>query len=678
MKIRNMILLIFFFTSFQTVNTQIIISQPISILEGLNDSTITATTQPQINFSTLRRIFDGNHLTEAVIPSANFVITLNFSAMTGITKSKIFLWHNGTYSLETANTLEDLNSRTGSYRSLAGNRSYSFFVWDSLTFTNYEVQYIRMSVLNPTDTSIYFGEWVLEGKLTLTSLHITPYPPKVLPSTTLQLDAKVLDEHGRIYPYQINEPLVWRVTDTSIAQIDNSGKLKGISLGSTTVSVSTESNSLLGTASVDVVTDFKPPKAKTKVVKVALVIQDPLIPQFNYRRIHQKWAWYDPLNMVNLIKNEFLIASDSVIQFDVVETYNDQNIFTKLDTSYMTLDQIAYYFQNNLTLYGELKNIAEVQGRIKYDYNGMVDYYDFDTKRNKRVIDEVWVYAFPFGGMYESQLMGPGAFWWNSPPLAHSGLEKTLSVMGWNYERGLPEAMESMGHRFESAIRQAFGRWDYNSPKLNNWELYTSFDKVRPSQAHIGNIHYPPNGRSDYDWVNNAYVLTYADNWFRFPYLLDQKRSVNCTEWMCGHIGYMRWWFKHLPHAAGVTDSILNNWWHYAIDYYEAVALAKKSMIVGIEDHSSNIFPDKFKLEQNYPNPFNSSTNIRFHILQRSFVNLKIYDILGREISSLLNDEITPGVHQVTFLPKELSSGIYFYSLRTPNFCDTKKIILLK
>ena len=90
------------------------------------------------------------------------------------------------------------------------------------------------------------------------------------------------------------------------------------------------------------------------------------------------------------------------------------------------------------------------------------------------------------------------------------------------------------------------------------------------------------------------------------------------------------------------------------------------------------IIAKDFSLLQNYPNPFNPSTTIRFSIPQQSVVTLKIYNILGEEVSTLLNKELASGTYDVTFDAKSLSSGIYFYKIQAGNFVSTKKMMLLK
>ena len=85
-----------------------------------------------------------------------------------------------------------------------------------------------------------------------------------------------------------------------------------------------------------------------------------------------------------------------------------------------------------------------------------------------------------------------------------------------------------------------------------------------------------------------------------------------------------------------------------------------------------------FSLEQNYPNPFNSSTNIRYQIYQSGWAKLKIYDILGREIKLLVNENKSPGDYQINFNNSELPSGIYFYSLEIRGYSKVNKMILLK
>ena len=90
------------------------------------------------------------------------------------------------------------------------------------------------------------------------------------------------------------------------------------------------------------------------------------------------------------------------------------------------------------------------------------------------------------------------------------------------------------------------------------------------------------------------------------------------------------------------------------------------------------LFQQTYVLNQNYPNPFNPSTTIKYEIPEISFVNIKVYDVLGNEVVTLINEEQTVGSYEVEFNTTELTSGIYFYQLQAGSFVETKKMILLK
>ena len=96
----------------------------------------------------------------------------------------------------------------------------------------------------------------------------------------------------------------------------------------------------------------------------------------------------------------------------------------------------------------------------------------------------------------------------------------------------------------------------------------------------------------------------------------------------------------------------------------------------GVDDDPS--LPTKFSLAQNYPNPFNPSTKIRFQIAEIGYVSLKIYDVLGNEVATLVNEEKPSGIYEVKFDAKNLPSGIYFYKLQSGSFVETKKMVLVK
>lgn len=108
-------------------------------------------------------------------------------------------------------------------------------------------------------------------------------------------------------------------------------------------------------------------------------------------------------------------------------------------------------------------------------------------------------------------------------------------------------------------------------------------------------------------------------------------------------------------------------------DYYTI----KYNQTVGIQTISAEV-PEKFKLFQNYPNPFNPVTRIRFEIVSFEFTSLKIFDIKGREIHTILNERLRPGTYEASFDGNELPGGVYFYRIKTGNYIETKKMMLVK
>jgi hypothetical protein len=101
-------------------------------------------------------------------------------------------------------------------------------------------------------------------------------------------------------------------------------------------------------------------------------------------------------------------------------------------------------------------------------------------------------------------------------------------------------------------------------------------------------------------------------------------------------------------------------------------------MPVNVEEDQSTSLPASFELMQNYPNPFNPTTSIKYKISEASLVSIKVYDLIGREVSVLINEVKQPGVYEVSFGAENLASGVYFYTMTAGEFSSARKMNLLK
>ena len=199
------------------------------------------------------------------------------------------------------------------------------------------------------------------------------------------------------------------------------------------------------------------------------------------------------------------------------------------------------------------------------DYEAILEEFDLLARVESDQIDEVWLFGFPYAGFYESQMVGPRAFWCNSPPMPRNdGISRRFVIMGFNYERGVGPMLEAFGHRVESHLKYV---WRRRRGEDNLWERFIRYDQIAPGRANCGWMHYAPNSLTDYDWGNLTRVQSNCDDWLNFPKFRGVWREVDCRDWGHGDMRtHHKWWFKRLPSAPGDTQGISNNWWLYGID----------------------------------------------------------------------------------------------------------------
>ena len=143
-------------------------------------------------------------------------------------------------------------------------------------------------------------------------------------------------------------------------------------------------------------------------------------------------------------------------------------------------------------------------------------------------------------------------------------------------------------------------------------------------------------------------------------------------------------WTVEVDNLIGPLNSIfIKDNYAWAVGDNGLILRTANTGVTWIDDTNDKVSPTEFQLESNYPNPFNPSTVINYQLPTASKVILKVYDVLGREIATLVNEEKSPGFYEVEFNchsgeGRNLSSGIYFYRIQAGSFVSTKKMILLK
>jgi hypothetical protein len=191
-----------------------------------------------------------------------------------------------------------------------------------------------------------------------------------------------------------------------------------------------------------------------------------------------------------------------------------------------------------------------------------------------------------------------------------------------------------------------------------------NFTNVLPGQIRIKCI---------YKYLNNIFVS--ADS--LDAYFVNRHRFYYSTD------NGLTFFLKNQGlDSISIQDMIVyNNFLYIANGNYGStnVSLYKRLLqdVIGIKKTNYSI-PDSFSLEQNFPNPFNSGTVIRFSLPKSGLINLKIYDIQGKEISELINQQLSPGVYETYLSSDNLPSGIYFYTLSAEYLKITKSMILIK
>ena len=289
--------------------------------------------------------------------------------------------------------------------------------------------------------------------------------------------------------------------------------------------------------------------------KVLVLIHDPVVEARGGQKLHELMGWNDPDELARRYIEDLRRASGGMVEYEVAERVEVDGYPVKADGFVYTDDSYLAGWEQQ----------AEWHQPDGVDYEAVLEEFEVYRKVEAGLVDEVWLFGAPYFGYYESLMVGQGGYWCNSEPLTDVDCERLFVVMGFNYERGVGEMLEDLGHRAESILWHVFGSWE--PVETHAWNRFTLYDQIAPAKAACGNVHFAPNSESDYDWGNPRVVESTCEDWLYYPDLQGRRRQVSCDGWGGGDIEkHHVWWFDHFPRAPGETDGIANNWWRYVAD----------------------------------------------------------------------------------------------------------------
>lgn len=291
------------------------------------------------------------------------------------------------------------------------------------------------------------------------------------------------------------------------------------------------------------------------VNRVLLVIYNPTMNPADGEKLTDQSGWQDPDALALSFTADILETSHGMARYQITERIEVDEFPVKTDG-----------FRYTPSLYLDvLHGVTPPHQPQDVDYHAILSDFNIKARIEKNEIDEVWVFAFPYAGFYESIMAGKDAFWCNAPSLGETEqISRRFVIMGFSYERGVGEMLESFNHRVESLMEKTFAK---TRGDTNLWRRFTRYDKKNPGQAEVGNVHFAPNSERDYDWGNPKFVPSKCDDWYNFPNFTGNVRQVNADEWGNGDIRlHHQWWLEHIPHVAGRVNNIHNNWWQYMLN----------------------------------------------------------------------------------------------------------------
>src|ERR1035437_3502935 len=397
-----------------------------------------------------------------------------------------------------------------------------------------------------------------------------------------------------------------------------------------------------------------------------------LVPQSDSSISTQFWNNQNPNIQLGTATVNFKLDMSVMVRSGIFNTTKDSVLLSGLFNSWTTTTDFLNQNAANDSAYFLPHNFTN-------EPIGTLELYKYVVKKHSTAIDSVWIdgYERPvhWGGNNRVELFSGTS---KDTTDYYDGIHPDWIIpngthLQVTFNLDMTNAMDAAKYNipFNPATDTVY--WSSGEPAFAATQHW-----YRPTNGHIKNVPLHRVGTS------NIYTCTFTvtePSFNAFEYYYEWQRAD--LSWSSEHAGLgIDFAYRVRYVGQNVDNHFPQNPWVFHTDTWTNTD--KKTdqetdpytSLTGIK--TENLNPVSYSLSQNYPNPFNPSTTIKFTIQKPGLVTLKIFNLLGQEVATLVNEQMKPGSYSYNFNASRLSSGIYFYSINAGNFILTKKMLLLK